>query len=72
MADMRNVFEYRPGITGLGQINEVDMSTPKKPRVMISLMLQQRIIFYCYFILVTVTGKGQGIGRVLCKNYRTL
>ena len=28
--DKRGVFEVRPGITGLSQVNEIDMSTPEK------------------------------------------
>ncbi len=27
--EMRNVLDVRPGITGLAQVNEIDMSTPE-------------------------------------------
>ncbi len=55
------VFEVRPGITGLSQISEIDMSTPellaKTDRQMIDSMTVAR---YFSYILQTVTGKGQG------------
>ncbi len=57
----RGVFDVRPGITGLAQVNEIDMSTPKKlaewdQRMIQSLSLRS----YFTYILQTVTGKGSG------------
>jgi len=56
-----NVFEARPGITGLAQINNIDMSTPKllaqTDAEMISTM---SVANYFKYIFLTVTGKGQG------------
>lgn len=59
--EKRGVYNYLPGITGLGQINEVDMSTPKKlaeldAEMYASLTLSK----YFYYIFATVGGKGQG------------
>jgi len=55
------VFKVRPGITGLAQISEIDMSTPellaKTDKQMIDSMTVGR---YFAYILQTVTGKGQG------------
>lgn len=59
--DERNVFEVRPGITGLSQVNEIDMSTPdllaKTDREMIDAM---SIGNYFKYIFMTVAGKGSG------------
>lgn len=59
--DKCGVYAVRPGITGLAQISEVDMSTPqllaKTDKVMIdSLTIKD----YFRYILQTVTGKGSG------------
>jgi O-antigen biosynthesis protein WbqP len=55
------VFEVRPGITGLAQVNEIDMSTPQllaetDARMLSSLGLKD----YIGYIMMTVTGKGAG------------
>ena len=59
--DAKNVFDVRPGITGLAQVNEIDMSTPellaKTDREMINTMT---IGNYFRYILMTVTGSGTG------------
>ena len=57
----RGVFAVRPGITGLAQVNEIDMSTP----ALLAEVDQQMIDSLCmrdYFkyILMTVLGKGKG------------
>ena len=58
---MRSVFDARPGITGLAQIQEIDMSTPtllaKTDAEMISTM---SVANYFKYIFLTFTGKGQG------------
>lgn len=59
--DKRGVFLVRPGITGLAQINDVDMSDPIKLAEMDAAMIQQwSILDYFRFILATILGKGAG------------
>lgn len=59
--DSRGVYSAVPGITGLAQINEVDMSTPKKLAEMDAEMLRTLSVSdYFKYIFATVTGKGQG------------
>lgn len=59
--EKRNIFEVRPGITGLGQINEVDMSTPSKLSRYDSLMIKNlTFCLYIQIITLTITGKGRG------------
>ena len=59
--DMRGVYSIRPGITGLAQINKIDMSTPKLLAETDAQMVQSySIIKYFYYIIVTVLGKGSG------------
>ncbi|MGQ9426141.1 sugar transferase [Gilvimarinus sp. F26214L] len=57
----RGVLDVRPGITGLAQINDVDMSTPRKlaryDQVMVKNM---RLSLYCKLILSTLVGRGLG------------
>ncbi|MCF2848683.1 sugar transferase [Pseudoalteromonas sp. ACER1] len=59
--DAKNVFTVRPGITGLAQVNEIDMSTPellaKTDREMIDTL---NLANYFKYILMTVTGSGSG------------
>ena len=55
------VFRSRPGITGLAQVNEIDMSTPQllaetDARMLASLGVKD----YFGYTLLTVTGKGSG------------
>lgn len=59
--DSRGVYEVRPGITGLAQINEIDMSTPKLLAETDAEMIQT-LTFQKYFkyLFLTVLGKGQG------------
>ena len=57
----RGVFNYRPGITGLGQVNKVDMSTPRKLSRYDQLMLKKMTLsLYFKIILATAFGKGSG------------
>ncbi|AZI23386.1 sugar transferase [Chryseobacterium taklimakanense] len=59
--DSRGVYSAVPGITGLAQINEVDMSTPKKLAEMDAEMLRNlSVTDYFKYIFATVGGKGQG------------
>ena len=59
--EKRGVLAARPGITGLAQVNEIDMSTPvllaeTDQRMIESLGVRD----YFRYILQTVTGKGSG------------
>lgn len=59
--ESRGVFNARPGITGLAQINGIDMSTPKLLAETDARMLQEMDLrAYFTFILKTVTGSGSG------------
>lgn len=59
--DSRGVYNVVPGITGLAQINEIDMSTPKELAIKDAEMLQSLTIAdYFKYIFATVGGKGQG------------
>ena len=59
--DRRGVFEARPGITGLAQVNGIDMSTPEllaetDARMLACLDLRG----YFGLIVATVAGRGSG------------
>lgn len=57
----RNIFNARPGITGLGQINNVDMSMPRKlARYDKITVAKSGLMFYFMNIFGTVIGRGQG------------
>lgn len=57
----RGVFNARPGITGLAQINGVDMSSPRKLAIYDSLMIRNlNLVNYLCLILATATGRGAG------------
>ena len=59
--DSRGVYSVIPGITGLAQINEVDMSTPKKLSELDAEMIKTlNLKNYFHYIFATVGGKGQG------------
>ena len=61
-ARQRNgVFSVRPGITGLSQINKIDMSTPELLAQTDAEMIRtMSIINYFKYIFLTVIGKGSG------------
>ena len=55
------VFDSRPGITGLAQIQNIDMSTPKLLAVIDADMLKVlNAKSYFQFIFMTLRGKGSG------------
>jgi len=59
--DQRGVFYARPGITGLAQVQEIDMSTPEllaetDARMLMSLTFKD----YFGYILMTISGRGAG------------
>lgn len=57
----RNVYCYLPGITGLAQIQEIDMSTPEKlARVDAEMLEDLTVQNYFKYIFATIIGKGQG------------
>lgn len=57
----RGVFEARPGITGLAQVNNIDMSTPKLLAETDAQMLHSlTLALYFKYIFMTVGGKGAG------------
>lgn len=59
--DKRGIYIVRPGITGLAQIKEIDMSTPKLLAETDLKMIQEfTLLRYFSFILATVSGKGAG------------
>jgi O-antigen biosynthesis protein WbqP len=57
----RGIYSVRPGITGLAQINKIDMSTPQLLAETDEKMINElNIIIYFKFIFLTVFGKGFG------------
>ena len=57
----RAVFDARPGITGLAQINGIDMSTPRLLAETDARMLGELSVSnYFHHIFVTLLGKGRG------------
>ena len=58
---LRGVYNARPGITGLAQINKIDMSSPKLLAETDAEMLKNLTLSrYFYYILATLVGKGSG------------
>lgn len=61
--EQRGVFKSRPGITGLAQVNNIDMSTPKLLAETDADMLKKITVSdYFKYIIMTVSGKGSGDG----------
>jgi O-antigen biosynthesis protein WbqP len=59
--ETRGVYNVRPGITGLAQVNEIDMSTPELlAKTDEKMLLTSTLRNYFKYILQTVTGKGSG------------
>ncbi len=64
----RGVYSVRPGITGLAQINKIDMSTPQLLAETDAKMIQElNILGYFKYIFLTVFGKGFG-DRIVKEN----
>ena len=56
-----NLYNYKPGITGLSQINGIDMSNPKKLAESDYLMISKiNQINYFKYLFLTFFGKGRG------------
>jgi lipopolysaccharide/colanic/teichoic acid biosynthesis glycosyltransferase len=59
--DSRGVYQVVPGITGLSQINKIDMSTPELLAETDAAMTSNlTVILYFKYIIMTVFGKGSG------------
>ena len=59
--DTRGVYNVRPGITGLAQINKIDMSTPQFLAETDAKMINHFNVWYYFkYIFLTVFGKGFG------------
>jgi O-antigen biosynthesis protein WbqP len=57
----RGIFEVRPGITGLAQINAIDMSDAKLLAETDAKMLKDlSLIIYWKYIIATILGGGFG------------
>lgn len=57
----RGVFDVRPGITGLAQVSDIDMSTPQLLAETDQRMIRElTLVHYFKYILMTVLGKGAG------------
>ena len=63
------VHTLLPGITGLAQINGIDMSNPLLlTKTELKMMQKLNLKYYFYFIFKTIIGKGLG-DRVKKKNF---
>lgn len=59
--DRLGVYKVRPGITGLAQINNIDMSKPEQLALIDYKMISSMSITnYFKYIFLTLVGKGQG------------
>ena len=59
--DKRGVYDVLPGITGLAQVNTIDMSTPKLLAETDDKMIKMfNLRNYFKYIIQTVTGSGSG------------
>lgn len=57
----RGVYTVRPGITGLAQINKIDMSTPQLlAETDVKMIDHLNVLNYFKYIFLTVFGKGFG------------
>jgi lipopolysaccharide/colanic/teichoic acid biosynthesis glycosyltransferase len=55
------IYDVRPGITGLAQVNQIDMSTPKLLAKTDAEMIKNfNSIIYLRYIILTVLGRGKG------------
>lgn len=59
--EARGVFQVLPGVTGLAQVNEIDMSTPDKLAEWDEKMIQTMSLKnYFTYLIQTAAGKGSG------------
>lgn len=58
---IKGVYKVRPGITGLAQINKIDMSTPQLLAETDEKMIKHLDLFHYFkYIFLTIFGKGFG------------
>ena len=56
-----NIYKYKPGITGLAQVQNIDMSKPKLLAQTDNFMIETLSLKnYFKYIILTVTGSGSG------------
>ncbi len=61
LRSLAGVFEVRPGITGLAQLNDIDMSMPEQlTQTDASMIAQMSVKLYFSCIIQTILGKGRG------------
>ena len=61
--DKLGVFDVRPGITGLAQINKIDMSTPSMlARYDADMICSMSLQKYFAYLFLTILGKGRNDG----------
>ena len=65
--ESRGVYTVRPGVTGLAQINKIDMSTPQLLAETDAKMIQE-LNTLCYFKYIFLTVFGKGFGDRIVKN----
>lgn len=59
--DIHKVFDVRPGITGLAQLNKIDMSTPELlAETDAKMIAEMSLSNYFKYIFQTLSGKGFG------------
>lgn len=59
--EQRGVLNARPGVTGLAQVNDIDMSTPTLlAETDQKMLLELTVSAYFKYIFMTVAGKGAG------------
>ena len=59
--EAKNIYKVRPGITGLAQVNEIDMSTPELlAEIDAKMIATLNLRHYFTYILKTITGSGSG------------
>jgi O-antigen biosynthesis protein WbqP len=59
--DKKMVFDVRPGITGLAQVNDIDMSTPSLlAKTDAKMIAEMTLSNYFKYIIQTVLGAGAG------------
>jgi lipopolysaccharide/colanic/teichoic acid biosynthesis glycosyltransferase len=59
--DTLNVYKVRPGITGLAQVSNIDMSTPDLlAQTDAQMIIEMSLVHYFIYIFKTITGSGTG------------
>lgn len=58
---IHGVFEFKPGITGLAQINNIDMSNPAQLVAKeVEMYSEFGVKKYLFYVIMTIGGKGRG------------